>query len=231
MAKLHPGVTYRSILIGLILIPLNVYWLTTIEVKWYSLDGSCLVPFIEPVFILFIVVLLNRLLKRTLPGRELKQGELLVIYIMLVVSVSLAGHDMMQNMFGSILHPFRYASPENEWKELFFRYIPNWVTVRDKNAIEGFYAGGSTFYKPGYMKAWLVPLAVWGSFLFVLIFVMLCINVIIRRRWTEEERLVFPTIRLPLAMSEDSVSKWLFKNRLMWAGFVVAATMELVVSK
>lgn len=53
------AVTPRAILIGALLIPLNVYWVTVMEVRWYTLDGSCLPLFITPVFFLFTLVVLN----------------------------------------------------------------------------------------------------------------------------------------------------------------------------
>jgi hypothetical protein len=113
-------VTGRSLLLGILLIPVNVYWMTLVEVKYYSLDGSCLPLFIQPVFIMFVCVVVNCLLKRIAPRQMLQQGELLTVYIMVAISCTFAGHDTMQNMFGSIAHPFRFATEENEWQALFF---------------------------------------------------------------------------------------------------------------
>jgi len=52
---------WRSVLIGALLIPLNVLWVTISEVRWYNLDGTCLPLFIEPVFFLFLLVLASNL--------------------------------------------------------------------------------------------------------------------------------------------------------------------------
>ena len=77
-------VTGRSLLLGVLFIPINVYWMTIVEVKYYSLDGSCLPLFIQPVFIMFVCVLANYALKRFAPRQLLQQGELLTIYIMVI---------------------------------------------------------------------------------------------------------------------------------------------------
>ena len=69
-------VTWRSLFLGILLIPINVYWMTIVEVKYYSLDGSSLPLFIEPIFILFVIVLVNNLLKRFAPKAMLTQVEL-----------------------------------------------------------------------------------------------------------------------------------------------------------
>ncbi|MBM3242681.1 hypothetical protein FJZ31_41000 [Candidatus Poribacteria bacterium] len=65
-AAIQFRVTLRSLLIGALLIPITVYWVTIVEVKYYSLDGSCLPLFVEPVFILFVVTCFNFLLKMSM---------------------------------------------------------------------------------------------------------------------------------------------------------------------
>lgn len=220
-------VTWRSVLIGALLIPPNVYWLTLTEVKYYALDGSSLPLFIEPIFSLFLVTGISLFLGKYNHRLLLTQTELLIIYVMVVSSVTFSGHDMLQNMFGSIAHPFWYATPENEWQELFFRYLPKWLTVSDKKALSGFYQGESSFYSAYNFKIWLIPLLMWGIFVLTLMFMMLCINTLIRKRWTESEKLAYPIIQLPLRLSDSSGSK-LFKSKTMWIGFGVAGTIDII---
>lgn len=219
-------VTFRAILLGVLLIPVNVYWMTIVEVKYYSLDGSCLPLFIEPVFILFVLTSFNFLLKRY-TRYALNQAELLTIYIMLVMSCTLAGHDTFQDMFGAIVHPTWFATPENEWKELFFRYIPGWLTITDKKVLEGFYEGESSIYVKANFMPWLKPLALWGSLFLAMMLMMLSINSIIRKRWTEQEKLAYPIIQLPLGMTKGGGIP-LFRNKIMWIGFAVAATITII---
>src|SRR5690242_3163613 len=110
------GITLRAILLGLLLMPVNAFWITVVEVRWYTLDGTSLPLFITPVFILFCLCLLNFALRRVSPRRALDQGELLAVYIMLVVGSSLAAHDIIQNLFGSIAHADRFATPESKYQ-------------------------------------------------------------------------------------------------------------------
>ena len=185
-------ITGRSLILGILFIPLNVYWMTLVEVKYYSLDGSCLPLFIQPVFILFVCVVFNCVLKRFAPRAMLQQGELLGIYIMVAISCTFAGHDTMQNMFGSIAHPFRFATDENEWQTLFFRYLPSWLTVSDAQSLRGFYEGEASFYTRHNFLTWVKPVAFWGLFFLIMMFMMLCINTLVRKRWTEHEKLAYP---------------------------------------
>lgn len=227
-APRNRGATLRAILIGLFLMPINVYWVTVVEVRWYSLDGSCLPLFITPVFMLFVLAVMNLALIKLAPRLAFSQAELLVIYLMVVISETLAGHDFVQNLFGVIGHPFQFATVENGWEDLFLQYVPTWLTVSDETALRGLYEGGEWFWQPVMYRPFLVPLAAWGGFLVVLIFVMLCINVLVRKPWTEHEKLSYPLIVMPLELTRDQHHARFFRNKLMWGGFAVAAAIDLV---
>jgi hypothetical protein len=75
------------------------------------------------------------------------------------------------------------------------------------------------------IKGWLIPVAAWFCFICVLIFVMLCINIILKKQWTEKEKLTYPIAQLPFEMT-NNVS--FFKDRLMWIGFAVAGGIDLL---
>lgn len=227
-ARESDGVTPRCILIGLILMAINVYWVTLVEVRWYSLDGSCLPLFITPVFMLFGLALLNLVLLRFTPRWAFNQAELLVIYIMVVISETIGGHDFGQNLFGMLGHAFRFATPENRWEDLFLTYLPKWLTVSDQTALKALYEGGEAFWHREFLGPFLTPLAAWGGFLFVLVFVMLCINVLVRKPWTEHEKLSYPLIVLPLELTRGQQSARFFRNRLMWLGFAVATFIDVI---
>jgi hypothetical protein len=224
------GVTLRAVLLGAALVPLSCYWVIIIEVRWYTLDGSCAPLFVTPVFMLAVVTAGNLLWGRLAPRRALTQGELLTVYIMLVMSVTMAGHDTLQNLFGSITHYawYTHQNPNLPWPETFGSLVPRHLQVWDLEALHGFYDGNSTIYRWSNLRPWLAPLGWWSAFVMVLVMMMLCLNVIFRRAWTEHERLAFPIIQLPLAMTTGGAATTFFRARLMWAGFVIAAGIGLL---
>lgn len=213
----------RAILLGTLLAILNTVWVTFVEVRFYILDGSSLPLFITPIFLLLILVGINALWKRLRPNAALRQEELLIAYLMAVVSNTFAGHDMLQNLFGQITAAFYYAD-QNNWTDKFVRLLPPGLFVSDKPALEGWYKGN---VPPSealvFLPHWVVPLALWGAFFLVLVYLFGCITVIFRKAWVENEKLAFPIIQLPLAMTEPSGS--LFRQPLMWLGFAVAFTI------
>jgi hypothetical protein len=223
-----PGVTWRSILLCLLLMPINIWWVTIVEVRWYTLDGTSLPLFITPVFFLFLLVLLNRMVARWRPGAALRQGELLVIYIALALSCVISGHDMLQNLFGAMGHAHYYARPENHWADRFLGLVPTWLFVDDPISLHSFYTGNANPYDSRLLGPWISRLAAWGAFVMALVIVMLGMNVLLRRQWTENERLTFPLVQLPLAMTDTTGRLPFWTNRVMWAGFLTAAGITML---
>ena len=54
------------------------------------------------------------------------------------------------------------------------------------------------FIGKGYLMAWWEPILWWTIFLSVLIWVMVCIDLLLRKQWIERERLTYPIVRLPI---------------------------------
>jgi len=228
MGKRSPGVTLRALVIGLILIPPNCYWVVQSEGVWGTTYLTIVSLFFNVTFTLLVLVWLNALYKRFSPKAALKQGELLTIYVMLCLGSSVAGNNLLENLVISLGHAFWFATPENEWSELFFRYVPDWMAVKDKAVLTGFYEGESSIYLTGHIRAWLKPLALWGSFTVILIFTLLCVTILIKKQWTEREKLSYPIIQLPLELTRDGTGGALFSNKLFLLGFALTALITLI---
>ena len=218
----HQGVTFRSLIIAIILIPVNCYWVIEMEVIRYSGHPVTISLFFNVIFNIFVLTILSR----SLPKKFLSQSELIVIYIMLSLASGIAGHDMLEILVPMLGHAYWFATPENEWAELFHRYLPGWLTVNNESALDGYYNGEISLYGMDQIKVWLQPVLWWSAFVFALVFVMLCINVIVRKQWTQSEKLSYPIIQLPLEMTNTNMR--FFKNRFMWIGFSIAALMTVI---
>ena len=232
------GVSLRALLLGLLLTVPNTFWITVVEVRWYTLDGTSLPLFITPIFFLFWLVLLNLGLRKTFPRLAprlaFSQSELLTIYMILVIGTVLAGHDMFQNLFGAIGHADYFQTGENKWKDLFFAFLPSFWLVRDPNVLKAYYLGNVNPYDPRYWGAFVGPLLAWTLFIGTLIMVCQCLNILVRTQWSDNERLAFPIVQLPMAMTDEGgqgagrAGHGLFGNRAMWVGFVIAALVDSI---
>ena len=217
------GVRLRAIFLGLLLVPVNALWVVHAEVIRPCSYPSLLSLFPNVIFILVLLTLLNALVKLALPKAALRPGELLVTYVTLCMSTAMCSHDVLQGIMGAITGAFYYHTPENSWAELLQPHLSRWFTVSNDAALTGFFEGGTSLYKDDNWRAWTVPVAMWSGLLVAMVFVMICINTIVRKEWLEYERLTFPIVTVPLEITTNSKS--LVRNSLFWTGFGIASTL------
>ena len=101
---------------------------------------------------------------------------------MISVATALAGHDIVRQLVPLKANPFWFATAENEWADLFFRFIPDWLSVSDRRILQGYFEGDENFWQQHYIDASLLPILAWTAFVVVLLVVMLCLNIVIRRQ-------------------------------------------------
>ena len=66
----------------------------------------------------------------------------------------------------------------------------------------------------------------WSSFVIALWLTLLAVTVFLRKQWTENERLNYPIVQLPLALTSNP--KRFFTSPWMWLGFAIAGSAELL---
>jgi len=218
-------VRWYVIIIGLFLLLINTYWVFMGSEVWHSTQLTIASLFFNAVFTLLVLVLINLVIQRITPKHALTQADLLMIYTMIVMLSTISGHPMMGYLLPAIEHPFWFATEENEWEQLFSNYLPTWLVVHDKDALQGYFQGNSTLYTAKHLKAWLTPVLSWSAFVIVLWMVLMFMSVLLRKQWMENEKLSYPIVQLPVAMTSDP--KRFFKNKFMWIGFGIAASIEI----
>jgi len=219
-------VTWRAILIALLIIPINSRWINEIEnVRNYMWPSMFSLP-LNVLAILMLITFANLAIKKFLPRWALSQSELLVIYSMLAVSSVIAGWSFVSRVMGWIATPVYRATAENRWSDLFGRYLPVWLVPSDPTALQYFYEGRSSFWQPANLAAWIIPLLVWVLFLLAFMGVMACMSVIVRRRWLDEERLTFPVVHLPFELTRPD--KALIRQSGFWVGVSISVSIALL---
>ncbi len=219
--------TGRAIALAILLIILNSYWQAPVS-GVLDIEITDLALFCNVIALLFLLALLNNLVRYVLPTRALDQRELLTIYAMLATATALNGTDMIKCLVSILGNGTWYATLENDWRNLFGSHLPQWLTISDTQVLRGYYEGQSTLYNPVYIRTWLPRALAWSGFTVVLIFVMLCLNTLVRRQWVRNERLTYPVAQLPFEMTRTDQTPSFFRNRLLWMGFSVAAIISLI---
>ena len=223
---------WRSVALGLLLLLPNAYWVTMMELVRYAGHPSNIAPFANVVFIVLALLCLNPFLralhqKIALPWLQpFSPTELLTVYLILSVGTAWVGHDSLQVLMPQIVYPFRYASAENRWDELFLPFLPKWLYVSDKTALLNAYAGGHRFWVPENFRPWVSPLLGWGSFCVALSLLMIGLCLLVRRRWMEEERLTYPVLYLPKEIARPANALW--RSTPFGLGFSIAAFIDLL---
>jgi len=133
-------ITKRSVVIGLLsaaflclITPYNDYYVRgTFAAGNHFPIGSF---FLWVLLVLFGAILLRRLSKKL----ALTATELIVIWCMMLVASGIPSSGFLRYHLFMLVSPFYYATPENEWQELFYQYLPDWLVVKDSKAAKYFY--------------------------------------------------------------------------------------------
>ena len=231
--EIHPpaGVTLRAVLIGIILV-LAISFISPwaiLLVKGSQLTSNA-IPLIAVLFLFLLTAIVAPLLKLLPLGRPLSGTELITVYVMMLIGSVVVTTGFTGSFLSLITGAFYYATPENNWGDLFVRYIHPWLAPSSEEAIRYFYEGAPAGEAIPWM-AWARPLISWTAFILLFYFVTLCIAVLLRGQWVEHDRLVFPLTRLPLGMIEEAGGSGgklggLFKSRLFWLGFAVPVVLH-----
>ena len=221
----------KLLFIGLVMLPLNNLWVVDTGITGHGTNFTRVSLFMNVIFVIFALSLINSLLKRYVARFALDMNDMVLIYGMLCVSSAIAGHDIIQRMFPLIGYAFHFATPENDWQALFHRYVPRWLVVTDKSVLVGYYKDrepiyDNTLYIAEYVRTWIGPCLAWSTVIVAALACMLCINLIVRKQWSESERLAYPLAHIPLQIINNGSR--LFATRLLWVGFSVAVIFNLI---
>jgi len=220
------AITKRSVFIGLLC---AIFLCLITPYNDYYIRGTFVAGNHFPIgsfFTWVLIVLLGAILLRRLKEKlALTSAELIVIWCMMLVASGIPSSGFLRYHLFMLVSPFYYATPENEWKELFYQYLPDWLVVKDAKAVKYFHEALPSG-EPVPWGAWLKPAVVWSSYVLVTYFVMVCLSVILRKQWVESERFAFPLVKLPADIVEAPAS--FFTNRIMWIGASIPIVLHIL---
>ena len=218
-----PVVTWRAIAVGAATIAATFYYIVEVgqrlHVGSYVHSQYPMAAFMPFVLWLF----LNLALKRCWPSRALTRGELLTLFSMLWVVGTIPQLGWMSYWTSIVAAPSYFATPENQWAETFFAYLPWQVFApTSPDVIHPFWFG----LPEGMALPWDAWVGVIGRWLGVslgMVVFGLCLMVVFRKQWVEGEKLPFPLAQLPLDLTRgfDGPGRMpeIFRSWVFWAGF------------
>jgi hypothetical protein len=227
----------RAIALGLagvvainLLTPFNNYVVANTDLIGNHLPLGMLLVFV------FVVLVINAPLTKWLPAWALSRRELGLAMAMTLVGCAVPSVGLMRYLPGHLAAFWHYSATEAETKQLMTRLdLPDWlfptaVGDRDRESVsrDFFLAGGVTDRSvAGRLAAvpwaaWIAPAVSWGIFLVGLWGSVLCIAVIMRRQWVENERLPFPIASVCTSLIEPPERGRVLNDLLRSRGFWIA---------
>ena len=236
-------ITLRALLIGaacaVFTIWASIYSLNVLKSSY--LAGTFLAPMVVFTFAL-VVLVLNGLLKWRRPASALDRGELVVVFVIVLMASAIPTYGWTENVITQVAG-FTYYSNASYFSSVrgagedvvapFVARCPAPLFPSDaegavKHLFEGLPRDGSSRGIP--WGAWLAPLLWWSTFFLAMYFAMFCVCVILRRQWVERERLVFPLARIPMeivqAENRSEIVNRFFRNPLLWFGALVPVLID-----
>src|SRR2546425_10110291 len=89
------ALSVRVLIVGLLLIPLNCYWIIQMERVRQGPYVTSISLFANVVFILLLFVAVNSLLHRWCPRLALRRGGVLLVFVIVSISSGLCGWGMV----------------------------------------------------------------------------------------------------------------------------------------
>lgn len=219
------GITVRSVVLGLILTIVHTTWLVYEELTLGHIGTPTIFTLVKTVIgILFSMMIANTVLRRIRPSWLFTPPEFMVVFTMTTFGALITSVKLLHYLFPVVMWPSYF--PAQSGGEATARSLAWFIAPRDPEVAKRFFVGAQSFwafFRPEFLRPWLVPMAFWAVFFFILLWTMQCVASIVRRPWLDQERVPFPMIDLPVTMARVGDIGSLFSNRLLAFGFAITS--------
>lgn len=212
----------RALLLGLLFAPVCCYWA---QDQGVDRIFSLMVP---PVALTLFLVILNAPLRRFLPRFALGESELIVFYAMQSVLCAMAS-EWMDVVAPTIYSFAAFSDTTPRYERYVLPYVSDWLFFKDAAPLRNFIAGGKPFALfLAELPVWWPKIIAWTVLVSLISIAMLCINALMREHWIHREKLSFPIVQLPVAITQNGGGGPFWKSRWMWAGFAATFLIDML---
>jgi len=222
----HSRITPRALILGICLVVLVVGIVSYAELVIANVQIGFLQfpPVVIGLF--FFLVIGNRLVQPWIQRLALSQQELMLVYCMMVIASMISSRGLMEKLLPVLVSVNYFANPTNNWAELFFPHIKPWLVPFDPEVLApqpisvDFYEQIDDLGSIPWQQ-WTTPVLIWGLLALLIFFAYLCLALVLRQQWIENEKLSFPLTQLPLEFA--SSGRNFFRHPYVWLGFSIPA--------
>ncbi len=225
---LRGALTPRALIAATALLFGAVLWVRHSELLVHTINLTEATPPVPAIAALLLLALLHPILSRLGPRLSLTRREMVLIYFFVAIGSMMASLGVMRMVVPCATVPFYFAAPDNDMAVL-QEHIPAWLRPSEPEAVRMLWEASE---RPVPWAAWTQPILHWTLMLTLLWLTALCLTVLLRRPWVEDERLSFPLLYLPLDMTEGVAGETsgtpFFRDPLMWSGFILAVVFNVM---
>ena len=224
------AVTARSMIASFVIILVSVVW---DEWMSYYVSGSNISRSHFPLAFLLPYLLLcclNIFVTRLAPDRGLTKPELLVVLACGLTAVSVPYDGLTGQLIGIISSIYYFATPENRWSVYVHDYVPKWLVPGNAQDEMGWFFEGVPSGEVPTLGAWVTPLFWWTSLIAALALAVFCVVVVMRKQWSDHERLAYPLVEAGSMFAETETGGRLqeqLRSPLFWTAFGIVMFVKL----
>lgn len=224
----------RALVLGAALIPLIVGLSQSLEVAGNHpglaqgpYPSNYLIPF-PALGALLVLMILNYLYRRRFGRALLVPQELLAVYTMLTVSLTVGsamfGAGILQ-VIGVVHWSALRQGGASPVFDLLSPLLPKRLTVSDPQILYALYNGGAPPWTLVAARLGLL-LVLWFLFMLLISLLVYAVAIVFSRQWMRHERLSYPVVQIPLSLVQSGGS--LAASRIFWAGLLVPIVLHSV---
>ena len=149
--------------LSLLLTIFGGWWMKQAEVIVLASQITESVPPIPALGALFLLLLVNPLLKRFFPALALSRSEVLLVYAFCTVATAVPACGSLRFVLSLTTYPIYYDRMQPSLRmDLVVPHIPDWIVPKEFAVIRDLYQGrpdGKVLW-----DAWAIPIAMWTLF-------------------------------------------------------------------
>lgn len=227
-AKKAGHITARSVLISLVFliaVIVGTQYSELLQEGWML--SSWLMPSQTGLLLVFLMIIYNMIISRFPHLSPFSVTEMVVAYVIIMVggyvqTVSVVGFSAMS--MASPWYAANFINAPTYGKAL--AGISDLLVIKDIETALGFWSGSDAGVP---WAKWVAPIVSWTVFWMIVYFSMVCLATLVRRQWTEYDRMTYPlTIPVVAIMKGSATDEFasekeagpFWRNRILYIGML-----------
>jgi hypothetical protein len=232
-------VRWHAVITGIILVVLCSVLTPYNNIKIHNspLSGGHF-PLVSLAGLLFLMIVVNPLMSLIKKNWRFHKHELFLIWSMVTVASGIAYTGLLRTFIINLTSPQWFATTAGESGRAVLSILPGGMFIKDPEMVRTLYNGldggidmtwGEILQHISWAE-WLLPMAWWGCFVFLVYSMIIGIVGLFSHQWIENEKMNFPLLRVTQILADESDQGTLvkfFTQKFFIVGFTIPLLLHL----